>query len=368
MTDCEIKYRQASISDKDQILSLFRAAFAESNIKIKQSNFWDWQFINNPEGVPFIGLAEIDNHIIGHYGIIPYEYYTPEGNIIKVGLVIDVMVHPNYQRRGIFVALSKFSLKGAIKSLNIKFTIGYPFTGTTYSSVIPGHTKVGWNMMEKLSFYMLPFNFQKVISFKFPVLKPIAQFISFPARYLFEFKNKLSGIARKKFRKKKGEKLNFSIQTKIKFNNSDISLFQNLLKGRFTKKRDPKFLMWRLCQRPNTQYTIIRIKDSNNKTKAMEILRTAYMEDLKLGVIIDIICPYNLLYDLIEKGNNFLKSKGCDAIVLIEYANSKKKKIISKLGFIDTRERYQIINWKPESDRFKLPHYPKVNFFDFDVF
>ena len=165
MSDDEIIYRQANYTDKEGILELFKSAFKESEVNQKEISAWEWQFVKNPDGSPFIGIAESNQKIVGHYAIIPLNYSTETGAKITVGLVVDVMVHPNYQRKGIFVNLSKFSLNEASKILNLEFCIGYPFTATTYSSVIPGHKKVGWELKNKLDFFVFPLDFSNLLGY-----------------------------------------------------------------------------------------------------------------------------------------------------------------------------------------------------------
>src|SRR5271157_118253 len=188
----DVTFREATLDDKENILHLFSQCFAHSEVTQKNPDLWDWQVVRNPEGETFIGLAEFEGNLVGNYSVMPQEYLDEAGNIIRVGLVVDVMTHPDYQGRGIFVAIGKYTLPQAVEKLGLTFTIGYPFTETTLNAVIPGHKKVGWALCNRISFYMLPLTIPKVISYKFPGLKPFAKIASPFAKIYFNLMKKIS--------------------------------------------------------------------------------------------------------------------------------------------------------------------------------
>ncbi len=328
--------------------------------------------MRNPEGEAFVGLAEVEGNLVGSYSVIPLEYLNEAGDMIRVGLVVDVMTHPDYQRRGIFVSIGKYTLREAVTKLNLTFTIGYPCTKTTLDAVIPGHKKVGWALCDRLNLYMLPINLEKVIAYKFPGLKAFAKFIAVPGRAFVAMKNKFNrarhGIESPvKNLEELGQRLD--IQETPSFNQSDLTLFEAYSKNKFIKKRSMNFLRWRFQERPNSRYRILRIITSNEETKALEIIAISPLKELQLGLILDFF-GYDEFCDeqLLSAGVQYLAQAGCDTIIMIDYKNSDLSKVRDRAGFLDTRTYYQVINWKPEDETYAFPIKPRLNFVDYDLF
>ena len=369
MKEEKIIFREAKDSDKKEILELFKICYAQGKVTEKDPHYWEWQMNKNPDGRAFIGIAEVNDIIVAHYAVIPLIYQTKNGKEIKVGLVVDVMTHPQYQHRGLFVALSRYSLPEAVKKLKIAFTIGYPFTGTTYNSVIPGHQKVGWQLCDKLIFYMLPIKIDKIFSYKFPSHRLLSKIVGKPSNILFSIWKKLKSRKLKILKNTIEEnQYRISIDKIPNFNKSDIELFQKYSKGKFIKKRNLDFLQWRFCQKTNFNYEVIRMIGSSEETIAFEIISTYNLNGLKIGVIVDLIGEKEYFMGLMNYGNNHLKKCGCEAIVLLDYKRSDLSKVRKSFGFINTMDYYQIINWKDNNTQFLFPKFPRLNFLDFDIF
>lgn len=368
----DITCREATPADKEEILRLFSKCFAHSVVTEKNPDLWDWQMMCNPEGEAFIGLAEVEGNLVGSYSVIPLEYLNETGDVIRVGLVVDVMTHPDYQRRGIFVSIGKYTLPEAVKKLNLTLTIGYPFTKTTLNAVIPGHKKVGWALCDRLNLYMLPIKLEKVIAYKFPRLKASAKLMVGPGRAVLAMKKKfnraLHGIKSPvKHLEELGHKLD--IQETPSFNQSDLTLFETYSENKFIKKRSMNFLRWRFQERPDSNYRILRIINSNEETIALEIIAISPLKELQFGFILDFF-GYDEFCDeqLLSAGVQYLAQAGCDTIFMIDYKNSDLSKVRDRAGFLDTRAYYQIINWKTEDETYPFPIKPRLNFVDYDLF
>lgn len=368
----DIIFREGTPADKKEILRLFSKCFAHSEVTEKNPDLWDWQMMRNPEGEAFIGLAEVEGNLVGSYSVMPLEYLNEAGDIIRVGLVVDVMTHPDYQRRGIFVSISEYSLPEAVKKLNLTFTIGYPFTETTLNAVVPGHKKVGWALCGRLNLYMLPIKLEKVIAYKFPGLKASTKLIAVPGRAFLAMEKKINrALHGMKSSVKNLEELGqqLDIQETPSFNQSDLTLFETYSENKFIKKRSMSFLQWRFQERPNSNYKILRIINSSEETIALEIIAISSLKELRLGVILDFFgndefCDEQLL----AAGVQYLAQAGCDTIFMIDYQNSDLSRVRDRAGFLDTRAYYRIINWKTEDERYPFPIKPRLNFVDYDLF
>ena len=74
-------------------------------------------------------------------------------NIEKnVGRCFSVGVHPGFQRRGIFLSLSKFAIQQEKTKGQFEYILGFPQFGR---SVIDGHLKAGWEHVQDIDMYSI---------------------------------------------------------------------------------------------------------------------------------------------------------------------------------------------------------------------
>ena len=362
----DIEYRVGTIRDREGILRLFQNAFAMSEVSEKKESIWNWQMLHNPEGEPVIGLALYNNDIVGHYAVIPYNYINETGGKVRVGLVVDVMVHPAYQGKGVFVGLSKFTLYESVKRLGIEFAVGYPYTGTTYSKVIPGHKKVGWKELDRLTNYILPIRTDRIIMRQFNSLRYLAKTLGALLNIMVALEVELKSL---RYKNSLTDGYVLSLQEAIQFNETDLKLIGEYSKRKFIKNRSSDFLSWRFIKKPDANYKILRITNIRDATLAFLLLHIYTINSLKMGVVIDMIssCGNDNNYFLLKAGIDYFKQNGCDGVLLLDYTRSDLSTIRNSLGFLNTRQYYQIINWQSDAT-VVLPKLPRVNWVDFDIF
>ena len=94
------KIRKYRVGDEQAIVELLNIAFPRWH----SLEYWKWKYKRNPAGSPVIWLAEHDNKIVGHYGIIPVRMKV--GNTYLTGsFACDAATHPKYQGRGVFSSI-----------------------------------------------------------------------------------------------------------------------------------------------------------------------------------------------------------------------------------------------------------------------
>ena len=131
-----ISYQEYEIGDETGISVLFNNVFSESMTRIW--NYYYKDSFKSPIGHNHhvIVTAKDDGDIVGIscIGALTINYY---GTLIKGGIVKDVMVHPRYQKRGIFTRASK-------QSYEIAKTYGYKFLFSFFlilSRIFPSPSK-----------------------------------------------------------------------------------------------------------------------------------------------------------------------------------------------------------------------------------
>jgi GNAT superfamily N-acetyltransferase len=368
MKQNQIIFREATVEDKEKILRLFREAFKGGDISEKDPALWDYQTQENPWGKATLGVAVSGDAIVGHYGMLPMVYLDENDTPQTYGLVVDVMVHPEYRRKGVFVDLSRYTLEAARKRAGISRAIGFNLTATALRAVLPGHIKVGWKTNVKLFVYIMPLNLENLIRYRIPQ-------ISFIARWVGQIGNLLlSGYQRIGthliYRSARGKEIvTLTVQKgTLDFTQSDTDLYLKLTKNRFRLKKDLGFLAWRLNQHPSATYALVRARDQKQQTRGILIYRIYDLKMVKAGIVIDWWSERGIAPILFKKMIEEVKAHNCDMIVLLDRKQSWLAPIRRSLGFINSREYYQSIFYSADEDTHEGPAEPHLNFIDFDVF
>lgn len=86
--------------DEEQILALFNHVFRQS----RGMAHWRWKFAGNPEGHQ-ITLAVAGERVVGQFAGLPVRATGPGGPFV-LSQGVDHMVDPEFQRRGVFAAMT----------------------------------------------------------------------------------------------------------------------------------------------------------------------------------------------------------------------------------------------------------------------
>ncbi len=368
MKENEIHFREATVEDKAKILQLFREAFKGGDISDKDPALWDYQVDENPQGRAILGVAVSESDIVGHYGMLPMVYLDENDTPIKYGLVVDVMVHPEYRRKGVFVDLSRYTLDAAQKRAGISRAIGFNLTATALRAVLPGHLKVGWQPNTKLFVYIMPLNFVKLIQYRAPRLSGIAKWVGPLANLIFSSYQRIGTHLISKGDRGENNVLLTVQNSTLDFTQSDLDLYTKLTQNRFRLKKDSRFLAWRLNRHPLAKYALIRASDPKQQTRGIIVYRTYDLKMVKAGIVVDWWSEEGIEPVLFKKLIEELRTVNCDMIILLDTKRSRLTPVRRNLGFINSREYYQSIFYSQNKDAHDYPRNPQLNFIDFDVF
>lgn len=143
------RLREATSLDRDKILQLRQTVFATESPEKRATDFWNWEFLENPVGLARLYVAEDGDRIVGHYGIIPQRFQF-RGSEVRGSIVVDVMTHPDYRFQGMFKAIGRFAL--GVAADEITFATGYPIR----KEVMPGHLSIGWTVHLRIPVLVRP--------------------------------------------------------------------------------------------------------------------------------------------------------------------------------------------------------------------
>lgn len=368
MKESPITFREATVEDKARILQLFREAFTGGDISEKDPAFWHYQTQDNPQGRAILGVAFSGDRIVGHYGMVPMIYLDENDTPETYGLVVDVMVHPEYRRRGVFVDLSRYTLDVARKRAGVSRAIGFNLTATALRAVLPGHIKVGWKPNVKLFVYIMPLNVVNLIRYRAPRLSRIAWAAGPPANLLFSIYQRVGTYLISRGDRVK-ETVALTVQNDtLDFSQSDIDLYSKVTRNRFRLRKDKRFLAWRFNQHPLVKFALIRASDTERQTRGILIFRTFDLKMIKAGIIVDWWSEEGIEPILFKRVIEELTTRNCDMIILLDEMRSRLAPVRRSLGFINSREYYQSIFYSHENEADNHPRNPLLNFIDFDVF
>ena len=165
----EITYRPyVGCDDYSKQRELFRLSFPEAvGTEVEGDAHYHWKFSGMPASPPSYQYVGDDSGVmVGYYAAIPYKYWV-DGVVHRCGMVCDVMTHPGYRGRGIFTQIGRYATAKLGES-EVAFTTGYPIR----PEVIPGHLKVGWQVVEKMPTYVRPVSIEGMLP---KALKPVGR-------------------------------------------------------------------------------------------------------------------------------------------------------------------------------------------------
>lgn len=153
----DISYREFSEAGHSEILELFQAAFG----KPSEYSHWRWEYLEGPRK-PIVVLVEVEGKLAGHYAALPRRIKAGD-RILETGLVVDVMTHPSFGRRGIFS-------KAGLEAFRVGHAAGIEmFTGFPNDAAIRGHLKVGWTELGSVRVCIRPLSLSGILKSVPPV-------------------------------------------------------------------------------------------------------------------------------------------------------------------------------------------------------
>src|SRR4030043_1130618 len=111
------------------VLSLRRAVFGEIEEDKLDPRFWKWEFTECPEGKAYIYIVKDGDKIVGHFADLPRRF-SAHGKIVRGTLSVDLMVAPDYRRKGLFEKMGKYGIDKVKREQGL-FLTAYPIRGET---------------------------------------------------------------------------------------------------------------------------------------------------------------------------------------------------------------------------------------------
>lgn len=345
--------RDGDEKDLEGIFSLRKIAFGETEEDKLDEKFWRWEYEKGPDGRAWIYIVEDENKIIGHFADIP-RWFSVQGKIVLGTLSLELMVHPDYWRKGIFSAMGRYGIQ-RVKQENGLFLTAYPIRLET----IYGLKKIGWKEVVKLPVLVYPIRFSGILN-RYLHFSPLSLLIGGVIRFFYFL---LCGLKRRK------EIDGMEIEEVGLFDDPFDSFWQKVLSlYPIMGIRNRNYLTWRYRQHPTRNYTIYRaIK--NGEMRGYIVLRKVELLNFNSAVIVDLLALDEItLTALVEKGIQHSRQEGADLLGFMVPKGHPYDKILRRRGFLPSPKTFQFMVY-PHSNReiFLSPEKWYVNWGDTDV-
>jgi len=337
----------------EEILSLRGVVFGEEEKDKLDPRFWGWEFLEGPDGQGLIYVVEDGSKIVGHFADLPRRFCI-QGGVALGTLSLDLMVHPDYWRRGIFEALGRYGTE-RVKKENGLFLIAFPIRPET----IHGLKKIGWKEVVKLPVLVYPTRFSGIINryLHFPLLSVLAGGVV-RLLYLFFYKSK---------RRIRTEEIETEGMGSLD-NQFDHFWRKALSRYSIIGVRDRNYLTWRYLQHPTRTYTIYRAKQ-NGEMRGYIVLRKVELLHFNSAVIVDLLALDEVaLTALVKKGIQYSRQEGTDLLAFMVPQDHPYNKVLRKSGFLPSPKTFQfMVYFHSKTEIFNSPEKWYVTWGDTDV-
>lgn len=292
---------------------------------------WVWECRKNPNG-HFTMVAEHNGQIVGHMSLVLY--HMKVGNDIVTGSqAVDLIVHPSFRGRGIFLTLGKKLLNEAGEK---GIVVSYGFPNKPAHS---GHLKYGWfdvcnvpNFTKFLDTYI-------ALNHYLAGYKPISLLNrSKVSKSLLEIVLRVTSLFINLFVSllAKGESVSYlkecSIKRVTRFDRRFDDFWKNVSENyRIAVVREHEYLNWRYFSKPNTQYMVF-VAEGKSKILGYIILQVKK----KAGYIIDIFAypDGRVIASLLSETLRYFKRERVGWVTCLTTGSILLYRVLRERGFI----------------------------------
>jgi hypothetical protein len=326
----EITYREFSLRDEQKVLSLFEASFGRRRDLAQ----WRWEFFGGPEK-SIIVLAENESEIVGHYAILP-RMLRSGNDVMKAGIVVDVMTHPQYGRRGIFASSAIHAFEIA-KAAGISVLLGFP-----NEAAIKGHRKVGWSEIGYVRVFVRPLSASALsTALRGRLRLPALVSKGLDAILSLITKSKPIGEAR-------GVKMTCMSASSLTSLGDELGHFiKDAFPGSALRgERSVEWLKWRLADPLGVHWAVVARETGTSKLVGVTILKMKEYKGMRICAILDVIVKERdqdveslLLKNAIRKA----RSEGCE--ICLMFGSPSDSRLLTLMGstFMPSPKRLKFI-------------------------
>lgn len=326
----DIRYREFVEGDKSSLLSLFSASFG----KPREPAQWRWEYFGGPVKIVIV-VAECDGRIVGHYAILPRKI-TYKGTSINAGLVVDVMTHPEYGRRGIFVgsALEAFRIA---KQDGMLILEGFP-----NEAAIKGHRKVGWTEVGEIGVLVRPIRSKGL-------LKIAMGGVSIPTAagriidVILESLSRITlGVGPPRL-----DIEELTVEQSLNLGpRLEHFIIESLPANAISNQREIEWLRWRLSEPNSAHHVFVVKKGDSEEILGLLVLKIRQYKEMKAGAIFDLLVKgedENIATLLIKEAIRKSRALECDVCLMLQSPAQRWRSATMRSFMLPTSKRLRFI-------------------------
>jgi hypothetical protein len=286
--------RDSVVGDEREILRLCQRLFGSSLTPEE----WNWRTFGNPAGktISLVAIEKDNGRLIGHMAGVPVDLRVGQFSR-KAFIVVDSVVDPLQQRRGIHAALSIVIGKRSAES-EAGFPVGLP-NQQAYLPVL----KMGGSHLLTIPVFFKVLDWRRVVR----------------AKLHSNFLAQIAGALGRPFQQSKApeKSTEFTLQEVRRFESS-LDELSDRVSPRFgiCSKRESSLLNWRYFQRPGSPYSVFSIS-SGGRWQGYIVIRLLEKWGLRLGTLVDLFFDPDCALAgqlLLHHAEKHLRAAGADVL------------------------------------------------------
>lgn len=276
---------------------------------------WFWKYAGSPFG-HLTAVAEYDGQLVGSMGLSLIK--TKIGDRVTLSSqAVDLVVHPEFRRQGIFLSIERFLLREAEKK---GIATQYIFPNEQARS---GLLKCGWFDVCKVPRLVKPINMNRITDIfeGYRMIRVLSEHKISRSATKFVLQNifKMVFLLSRLFNRigKFGLE-DFEVHYIDSFDNRIDDFWEKISKDYpIAVVRDKRYLNWRYFECPNVKYTVL-LAEKNGEILGYIVLRCRKEGSLIVGHIVDILASLDkkgVIQRMIFKAIEHFREKNVDLIV-----------------------------------------------------
>ena len=315
--------------DLDVTLELLRHEYGDA--EITDPDFLNWELFENPAGSALITIStrDGDSRILGIY-VVNRMSVTIENEEILGSVAINLVVHPDARRQGLFTSLAEAAYQSCPEE-GIAFTYGFP-----NPSALPGHTrKLNSPNIGEVPLYVRALKLKSILRAK-GFGKLTSGIGTFAYRVFLALK---SGFGRR------SESLNeLKISRINEFDNRFDRFWEEVQHKNYAwLTRSSAFLNWRYIRVPLRKYEV-HVAESQDQVQAFLVTRIMDFQGMKCGMIVDFVSQESphaeaASSNLIAHSLQLMEEQGVELSGCLMQPHTIEARLLRSYGFIQCPKR-----------------------------
>lgn len=313
--------------DERGIVALWKHVFSEGGeIERADPAYWNWQFRDNPAGLPRIRVAVVGESIVGHWAVIPVHMQIL-GRTVLGTLALDAMTHPDYRHQSMLTTLAS-ELYAELGRDGIPITYGFP----NDNSIGLVTKKLQWTYLCSLPVCVKPLHpgviVDRVIS---------NRLLAAAARPLAEV-----GTALVSRRLTLPDSARANVRWLERFDERADDLWRATYDGsKIALTRNAAFLNWRYFMNPSRRYRAVAFEEQGDLI-AYAVVRCMEQFGLRGGMIEDWIGQPgrdDALQAVLAAAMEHFASEHVDLAACLMYGDKRGRRLLKRNGFLVAPKR-----------------------------